>query len=81
MAGPAGAAPSGFASSARDCDVLARGQNNDGNHAPAPAGPLAGRRGAVRRARGIEDTNVVVLTQEKKVLGSNKFGVAHFSAR
>lgn len=35
----------------------------------------------LRRARGIEDTNVVVLTQEKKVLGSNKFGVAHFSAR
>lgn len=35
----------------------------------------------LRRARGIEDSNIVVLTQEKKVLGSNKFGVAHFSAR
>lgn len=35
----------------------------------------------LRRARGIEDTNVVVLTQNKKVLGPNKFGYATFSPK
>ena len=32
----------------------------------------------LRRAKGVEDSNVVTLTQEKRVLGSNKFGIATF---
>lgn len=32
----------------------------------------------LRRAKGIEDSNVVTLTQEKRTLGSNKFGIATF---
>lgn len=35
----------------------------------------------MRKARGIPDSPVVFATQEKKVIGSNKFGVANFSAR
>lgn len=35
----------------------------------------------LRRAKGIEDSNVVVANQEKKVLGANKFGVAIFSVK
>lgn len=35
----------------------------------------------LRKARGIEDSNVVVLKQERKILGSNKFGIATFSAK
>lgn len=35
----------------------------------------------MRKVRGIEDTNIVFATQERKIIGANKFGVAHFSAR
>jgi hypothetical protein len=33
----------------------------------------------MRKARGIEDSNVVVVTQEKKIIGPNRFGIATFS--
>lgn len=35
----------------------------------------------LRKARGIEDTNVVVLTQNKKIIGPNKFGLVTFSPK
>lgn len=35
----------------------------------------------LRKAKGIEDSNVVVMNQERKVLGSNKFGFATFSPK
>lgn len=35
----------------------------------------------MRKMKGIEDSNVVFATQERKVIGVNKFGVAVFSAR
>jgi hypothetical protein len=34
----------------------------------------------LRKAKGIEDSNVVTLTQEKRVIGSNKFGIAIFTS-
>jgi len=33
----------------------------------------------LRRAKGVQDTNTVVANQQKKVLGSNTFGIAIFS--
>lgn len=36
---------------------------------------------AVRKARGLPETDEVTATQEKKMFGSNKFGVSIFSAR
>ena len=35
----------------------------------------------LRRAKGIPDSNVVVLEQTKKILSSNKFGIATFSPK
>lgn len=35
----------------------------------------------LRRAKGIPDSNVVVMTGEKKILGPNKFGIATFSPK
>ena len=34
----------------------------------------------LRKAKGIEDSNVVTLTQEKRVISNNKFGIATFQA-
>ena len=34
--------------------------------------------GTLRQAKKIEDTNIVTLVQEKRVIGSNKFGIATF---
>ena len=34
----------------------------------------------LRRAKGVDDSNVVTLTQEKRVLNSNKFGIATFAS-
>jgi len=34
----------------------------------------------LRKARGVEDSNVVTLTQEKRVIGTNKFGIATFQS-
>lgn len=34
----------------------------------------------LRKAKGIEDSNIVTLTQEKRVIGSNKFGIATFTS-
>ena len=34
----------------------------------------------LRKAKGMEDSNIITLTQEKRVLGSNKFGIATFQA-
>lgn len=34
----------------------------------------------LRRAKGVEDSNIVTLTQEKRVIGSNKFGIATFAS-
>lgn len=35
----------------------------------------------LRRAKGIQDSNIVVANQERKVLGANKFGIAIFSVK
>lgn len=34
----------------------------------------------LRKARGIEDSNVVTLTQEKRVISNNKFGISTFTS-
>src|SRR5574343_690956 len=34
----------------------------------------------LRKAKGIEDTNVVTLTQEKRVISNNKFGISTFTS-
>lgn len=35
----------------------------------------------LRRAKGIEDSNIVVANQQKKILGPNTFGIAIFSVK
>lgn len=35
----------------------------------------------LRKSRGIDDTNVVVMTQQRKVLGATKFGLATFTPK
>ena len=34
----------------------------------------------LRKAKGVEDSNIVTLTQEKRVIGSNKFGISTFQS-
>jgi len=34
----------------------------------------------LRKAKGVEDSNIVTMTQEKRVIGNNKFGIATFAS-
>jgi len=34
----------------------------------------------LRKAKGIEDTNIVTMTQEKRVISNNKFGISTFTS-